>query len=227
MKRMKVLEMGSAALFLACFLRTCCIEDDGKTGKDYQAEFFSTNFEDKVISIVRTRRLYSYDPILWENPRLKQDEGIWIDYAWVSMSNLYSIVVIDSNVDEWVFKRKAAKCRYFDKEAMPKIGSFCVYSAKNDTLVQYDGGPLAMAKVVDLEGLFNYHKSCPCIYFGNRKNGVLFWRTGLDQLWCGSFMRLLCAGRPVECYTVKKFKTWNDFLSWDGNLAEEAHAARK
>ena len=67
MKRMKVFELGSVALLFACFLRACCIED-GRTEENLQAEFFSTNFEDKVISIHRTRRLYSHDPVRWENP---------------------------------------------------------------------------------------------------------------------------------------------------------------
>ena len=74
MKRMKVFEMGSVAVLLACFLRTCCCEE--KTDKDLETEFFSTNFEDKVVSVVRTRRLYSYDPVRWENP-IPYDEGIF------------------------------------------------------------------------------------------------------------------------------------------------------
>ena len=31
-------------------------------------------------------------------------------------------------------------------------------------------------------------------------------------------MRLLWVGRPYDYYTVKKFKTWDDFLKWDGVL---------
>ena len=78
MKRMKVFEMGSVALLLACFLRTCCIEE--KSQKDDETEFFSANFEDKVVSVVRTRRLYSYDPVRWENP-IPYDEGIFEKYC--------------------------------------------------------------------------------------------------------------------------------------------------
>ena len=227
MKRIKVFELGSGALlfacFFACFFKACCIED-GKTPKDIQTEFFSTNFEDKVISVVRTRRLYSYDPVRWENPIPEQDEWIWENYKWVSMSNLYAVVVIDGKVNEWFFKRGTAECPFFYKD-MPNIGNFCVYNAKNDTLRPCDDRGLVMDKVVDLAELFNRHKSCPCIFFGNGKKGVLFWRGGSDNLRHSGFSSLLWAGRPVEYYTVKKFKTWDDFLSWDGNLEEAQKVA--
>ena len=218
MKRMKVFELGSVALLFACFFRACCIED-GKSAKDLQTEFFSTNFEDKVVSVGRTRRLYSYDPVRWENPIPEQDECIWEDYKWVSMSNMYAIVVIDSNVGEWVFKRGTAECLFFYQD-MNNIKDFCIYNAKNDTLKPCDDRGLVMDKVVDLEELFNRHKSCPCIFFGDGKKGVLFWRGGSDNLRYSGFTTLLWAGRPVEYYTVKKFKTWDGFLSWDGNLEE-------
>ena len=222
MKRMKVFEMGSAALFFACFFacffKACCIED-AKTPKEMHEEFYSTNFEDKVISVVRTRRLYSYDPVRWENPIPEQDEWIWVNYKWVSMSNLYAIVVINSKVDEWVFKRGTARCPFFYKD-MPKIGNFCVYNAKNDTLRPCDDRGLVMDKVVDLEELFNRHKSCPCIFFGDGKKGVSFWRGESDNHKYSGFTTLLWAGRPVEYYTVKKFKTWDDFWSWDGSFGQ-------
>lgn len=95
MKRMKVFELGSVALLFACFFRACCIED-GKSAKDLQTEFFSTNFEDKVVSVVRTRRLYSYDPVRWENPIPEQDEWIWEDYKWVSMAMAFCVAFMRS-----------------------------------------------------------------------------------------------------------------------------------
>ena len=220
MKRMKVFEMGSVAVLLACFLRTCCCEE--KTDKDLETEFFSTNFEDKVVSVVRTRRLYSYDPVRWENP-IPYDEGIFEKQNYVSMSNLYAIVVIDCNVDEWFFKRGTAECLFFYRD-MNNIKDFCIYNAKNDTLKPCDGSSLIIDKVVDLEALFNRHKSCPCIFFGNGKKGVLFWRGGLTFSWQHDFTTLLWVGRPVEYYTIKKFKTWDDFLSWDGNLEDAQRA---
>lgn len=216
MKRMNVLEMGSVVLLLACFLRACCIE--GPSPKDYETEFFSANFEDKTISIDRTRRLYSYDPVRWENP-IPSDEGIFEKQSYVSMSNMYAIVVIDSNVDEWLFKRGTAECLFFYQD-MNNIKDFCIYNAKNDTLKPCDGSSLNIDKAVDLEELFNRHKSCPCIFFGNGRKGVLFWRGGLAYSWRHDFTTLLWVGRPVEYYTIKKFKTWDDFLSWDGNLGE-------
>ena len=78
----------------------------------FRSEFFSTNFKDKVISVVRTRRLYSYDPVRWENP-IPYDEGIFEKQVYASMSNMYAIVVIDSNVDEWFFKCGTAECLFF------------------------------------------------------------------------------------------------------------------
>ena len=39
----------------------------------------------------------------------------------------------------------------------------------------------------------------------------MFWRAGLDKDWCDCFRSLLWVGEPVEYYTVKKFKTWDDF----------------
>ena len=221
MKRMKVFEMGSVALLFACFFRACCIED-GKSAKDLQTEFFSTNFEDKVVSVVRTRRLYSYDPVRWENP-IPYDEGIFEKQNYVSMSNLYAIVVIDCNVDEWFFKRGTAECLFFYRD-VNNIKDFCIYNAKTDTLKPCDGSSLNIEKVVDLENLFNRHKSCPCIFFGNGRKGVLFWRGGLTFSWRHDFTTLLWVGRPVEYYTIKKFKTWDDFLSWDGNLEDAQRA---
>ena len=174
LKRMKFLEMGSAALLLACLLKTCCC-DGGKSLRDMETEFFSSNFADKTISIVRTRRLYSYDPVRWENPT-PSDKWIWENYKWVSMSNMYVIVVIDSDADEWIFKWGSTKpkCSFFYKD-ISNIETFCVYSAKNDTLkpcdtsVQYiakknRGG--MMADVVDLEELFSRHPSCPLFFSG-------------------------------------------------------------
>ena len=220
MKRMKVFEMGSVALLLACFLRTCCIEE--KSQKDDETEFFSANFEDKVVSVVRTRRLYSYDPVRWENP-IPYDEGIFEKQNYVSMSNLYAIVVIDCNVDEWFFKRGTAECLFFYRD-VNNIKDFCIYNAKTDTLKPCDGSSLNIEKVVDLENLFNRHKSCPCIFFGNGRKGVLFWRGGLTFSWRHDFTTLLWVGRPVEYYTIKKFKTWDDFLSWDGDLEDAQRA---
>ena len=49
----------------------------------------------------------------------------------------------------------------------------------------------------------------------------MFWRAGLDKDWCDCFRSLLWVGEPVEYYTVKKFKTWDDFWSWDGCLEEK------
>ncbi|MBQ7190171.1 MAG: hypothetical protein IJR99_12215 [Kiritimatiellae bacterium] len=224
MKRMKLFETGTVVLCLACFLRACCIEDD-HLRKDWETEFFSTSFEDKAISVVRTRRLYSYDPVRWENPG-PSDESIWEKSHWVSMSNLYAIVVIDSSADGWTFMRGTAKCPYFYKE-MANIGNTCVYNVKDDTLKPSDGvsrcslekekGASHMInEVVDLEELFNRHQSCPSVFFGNGKKGVLFWRGGLDSHWWWDFMTLLWAGRPVDYYTVKRFKTWDEFWSWDG-----------
>ena len=217
MRGMKLFEMGSLALLFACSLRTCN-PSVTKTRKELETEYYSLSCEDKCISIIRTRRLYSVDPLRWEKP-IPSDEGLWENDEWVSMSNMYAIVVIDSDVDEWVLKRGTAECLFFYKD-MSHIGNFCVYNAKNDTLKSCDDRGLVMGKVVDLEELFNRHKACPCIFIGNGKKGVLFWRAGLGSRWCGRFTLLLWAGRPVEYYTFRKFKTWDDFSSWDGNLEE-------
>lgn len=228
MKEMRIFEMGSFALLFACFLRACCI-DDGKTGKDFQTEFFSSNFEDKTISIDRTRRLYSYDPVRWENP-IPYDEGIFEKQVYVSMSNMYTIVVIDSNADEWVFKRGTAECPFFHKD-MTNIEDFCIYNAKNDTLKPYNGRSHCSRQVdngrgrvvdgvVDLGKLFSRYKSCQSIFFGDGMKGVLFWRGGLDFRWRHDFTTLLWVGKPVDYYTAKKFKKWDDFLEWDGNLED-------
>ena len=227
MKHIKFFEMCSVALILAC-LRTCSCEE--KSSKDLQTDFFSKCFEDKTISIVRTRRLYSCDPVRWENP-IPYDEGVFEKPEYMSMSNMYAIVSIDSNADEWVFKRGAAECLFF-KEDMANIEDFCVYNVKSDTLQPCDGGTHCSFReghgsahvadeVVDLEKLFNSHKSCPCIFFGNGRKGVLFWRGGLDSRWRHCFTTLLWVGRPYDYYTVKKFKTWDDFLAWDGVMQKE------
>lgn len=221
MTRMKLFEMGTVVLFTACFLRTCCIEETEETSqKGFETEFFSKCFDDNTISIVRTRRLYSYDPVRWENP-IPYDEGVFVKKVYVSMSNMYAIVVIDSKADEWVFKRGTADCPFFYND-MTNIENFCIYNAKSDTLKPCDDRGLVMGKVVDLEELFNRHKSCPCIFFGNGKRGVLFWRGGLTFRWRHDFTTLLWVGRPVEYYTTKKFKTWNDFMSWDCNLEQRS-----
>ena len=81
-KHKKFFEMCSVALILAC-LRTCSCEE--KSSKGLQTEFFCKHFEDKTISIVRTRRPYSYDPVRWENP-IPYDEGIFEKPEYISMS---------------------------------------------------------------------------------------------------------------------------------------------
>lgn len=185
MKRMKVFEMGTVALLLACLLRTCCIEE--KSQKDDETEFFSTNFKDKVISVVRTRRLHSYDPVRWENP-IPYDEGIFEKQVYASM---YAIVVIDCNVDEWFFKRGTAECLFFYRD-MNNIKDFCIYNAKNDTLKPCDGSSLIIDKVVDLEALFNRHKSCPCIFSGTGRKACCFGEG--DLLLAGSTTSRRCCG---------------------------------
>ena len=223
---MKLLEIGTIVLFCACCLRTCSPSVD-KSMADIEIEYFATCFDDKTISIVRTRQIYSADPWKWENP-VPADKGVFESDAWVAMSNMYAIVVNDSSANKFAFKRGSAEIYYRHREMTPK-GSNYVFNARNDTLEQIDVSSFnslaetndcgsVMRVVVDLEGIFARHKSCPCIFFGNGKTGVLFWRGGLDYRWREEFMRLLWVGRPYDYYTVKKFKTWDDFLKWDGVL---------
>ena len=233
MRHMKLLEIGTIVLFCACCLRTCN-KFDGKSMADIEIEYFTTCFDDMTISIVRTRQIYSADPWKWENP-VPADGGVFESDAWVAMSNMYAIVVNDSSANKFAFKRGSAESYYRRQWSwrrhgeMTLMGSNYVFNARNDTLEQIDVSSFnslaetndcgsVMRGVVDLEGIFARHKSCPCIFFGNGKNGVLFWRGGLDYRWREQFARLLRVGRPYDYYTVKKFKTWDDFLKWDGVL---------
>ena len=226
MKHMKLFEIGTIALFCASCLRTCNRFDEISM-EDIQIECFSTCFEDKTISIVRTRRVYSVDPWEWENP-VPSDDRLLECGEWMSMSNRYAIVVNDSRANKFVFDRGSAECYCYNRD-MTRVGTNCVYNARNNTfepsvssglcsLVQTNDCGSIVSGVVDLDGIFGRHKSCPCIFFGNGKNGVLFWRRRIDRHWRERFMRLLRAGRPYDYYTVKKFKAWDDFLAWDGVL---------
>ena len=223
---MKLLEIGTIVLFCACCLRTCNKFDE-TSKEDIQIEYFSICFEDKTISIVRTRQVYSVDPWEWENP-VSSDDVIWEHDEWMSMSNMYAIVANDSRVDKFFLNLGSAESDYRRRE-MALVGSNCVFNAKNNTLEPIDVGGFnfqaetndcggVVRGVVDLEGIFARHKSCPCIFLGNGKNGVIFWREGLDDRWRRLFMSLLRAGKPYDYYTIKKFKRWDDFLAWDGVL---------
>ena len=223
---MKLLEIGTIVLFCASCFRTCNKFDDIPR-EDIQITYFSKLFDDKTISIVRTRHVHSVDPWEWENP-IPSDDVIWEQNEWMSMSNMYAIVVNDSRVDNFYLNRGSAEI-YYRRREMTLVESNYVFNARNNTLKQIDvngfdfqteskdcGGVVNC--VVDLKGIFASHKSCPCIFIGNGMNGVIFWREGFDVCWRRLFMSLLRAGRPYDYYTVKKFRTWQEFWSWDGSL---------
>lgn len=226
MKQIRMLESCASVLLLGSVLRTCSIDSTVATRalRANETDYFSS-YEDQTISVVRTRRLYSYDPVNWENP-IPCDDEIWENPEWVSMSNLYAIVVNDSKADGWVFARGSADCPYFWK-TLPTLGNLCIYNAADDTLKPYDNdigyrlqadtpGKHVVDEKIDIEKIFNQHKQCPCIYFGNGKNGVLFWRNDFEHDARRCFMTLLWAGRPAKHYVLKQFKTWKEFLEWDG-----------
>ena len=182
---MKYFEIGVVILIFASVLRTCSYDND-VSDKELCNQFFSHNFPDETISVVRTRRLYSYSPLQWENPT-SADELIWEKSEWMSMSNMYAIVVIDRRVSRWVFKLTDEYCPFFGNE-MKAIRNTCEYNVKDDTLKPSDAVANSVwqmkdcgndgCEIVDLEKMFNRYTSCPCIYFGNGENGVLFWRGG-------------------------------------------------
>lgn len=210
-------------MLLGSVLRTCCVDENGIL-RATETDYFSS-YEDQMISVVRSRRLYSYNPVNWENP-IPSDNEIWENPEWVSMSNLYAIVVNDSKADGWVFDRGRADCPYFWK-SLSTLGNLCIYNATDDTLKPYADdasyrlqtdtlGKHVVDEKIDIDKVFYRHKQCPCIYFGNGKNGVLFWRNDIEYDTRRRFMTLLWAGRPANHYVLKKFKTWKDFLEWDG-----------
>lgn len=223
---MKYFEIGVVILIFASVLRTCSYDND-VSDKELCNQFFSHNFPDETISVVRTRRLYSCTPLKWENPT-SADELIWEKSEWMSMSNMYAIVAIDRKVDRWVFSLAGADCSFFRKE-MSTIGNTCEYNAKEGTLkpsediVNFAGQMKDSeghegCKFVDLEEMFNRHASCPCIYFGDGEKGVLFWRRSVDHRFRWHFITLLWAGKPCSYYIVRNFKSWDDFWRWDGVL---------
>ena len=223
---MKYFEIGVVILIFASVLRTCSYDND-VSDKELCNQFFSHNFPDETISVVRTRRLYSYSPLQWENPT-SADELIWEKSEWMSMSNMYAIVVIDRRVSRWVFKLTDEYCPFFGNE-MKAIRNTCEYNVKDDTLKPSDAVANSVwqmkdcegndgCEIVDLEKMFNRYTSCPCIYFGNGENGVLFWRGGTNHRFRWLFMTLLWAGKPCSYYTVRNFKSWEHFWAWDGEL---------
>ena len=221
-------EVGTSVLFCACYLRTCSPAVERTT--DVNVEYFSSFFEDKTISVVRTRRIYSLDPWKWENPT-ECDEGVFEIDVWASMSNMYAIVVNDSGNDSFVFDTAGAEL-YHPLRSKVHTGDICVFSAKDNTLqFKGDGMQSVLARprndavivpeIVEIGKMFDRHKACPCLYFGNGKNGMIFFREGLDYRWCEQFLNLLRVGRPYDYYTARKFKTWDDFLLWGGVLDVE------
>ena len=224
MNSIRMLESCASVLLLGSLLQTCSINDD-RTQRAFETEFFSTSYEDRTISIVRSRHLYSCNPIQWENP-VPSDNEIWENPEWVSMSNLYAIVVNDSKAEGWVFLRGSAECPYFWK-TVPTVGNLCIYNAVDDILKSYDVDVADRLQtdashghvvdgIIDIDKLFCQHKQCPCVYFGNGKNGVSFWRNDIEYAARRNFITLLWAGKPTKYYVLKQFKTWKEFLEWDG-----------